>query len=243
MNKKEKESFSFSKFSQLYFGHEILFKQPNPPEPDFVFSYENKKIGCELTTIFIDNEPGQKYSATKKYESIQRIICKNVQEWLVETIPGRFEVQLYFNNKLIPDSEIKKISNKVIQVIENNISDLNLEESSRIMVEDRDKIPFELDYVRIRTFPRLQRSLVTQAGGSAIPKLNRERIISNIKHKENRIKNYIHLTDSNWLLLIINESIFSSEFDLTAEEYGNINTLFDKVFIFSHSDQKIVTIK
>ena len=243
MNKKEKESNSFSNFSQVYFGFEISFDQPDPPEPDIVFSYENKKIGCELTTIYIDNEPDQKDSATKKNESLQRIICKNIQEWLVATIPGNFEVQLYFNNKLIPDSEIKNISNKVIQVIGNNISDLNLEEYSRVMIEDRKKIPIELDYVRIRTFPRLHRSLVTQAGGSAIPKLSLDRIISNIKHKEDRIRNYFHFTDSYWLLLIINESIFSSEFDLADEEYGIINTLFDKVFIFSYNRQKILTLK
>lgn len=243
MNKKEKESLSFSRFSQQYFGREISFTQPNPPEPDVAFNLEEKRIGCELTTIFIDNEPGKRFSATKKNESIQDAICRKVQEWLKETIPGNFEVQLYFNNKLIPASEINNISNKIIQVIENNISDLNLEESSRIMVEDRNKIPVELDYVRIRTFPRLQRSLVTKAGGSSIPRLTIEKIISNINHKETRIKNYIHLTDSNWLLLIINESIFSSEFDIIGEDYGSINTLFDKVFIFSLNNQKILAIK
>ena len=86
MNKKEKESNSFSNFSQVYFGFEISFDQPDPPEPDIVFSYENKKIGCELTTIYIDNEPDQKDSATKKNKSHQRLILKLTVNQLILTL-------------------------------------------------------------------------------------------------------------------------------------------------------------
>ena len=110
------------------------------------------------------------------------------------------------------------------------------------MVQDRDQIPRELDYVRIRTFPRLKRNVVTDAGGSAIPKLKKDRILLNIKHKEDQLRKSSFVTDFNWLL-IINESIFSSDFDIIDEEYKNIDTLFDKVFIFSFSNHKILTIK
>ena len=243
MNKKEREFNCFSNFSQLFFGHEIVFEQPNPPEPDIVFTLDNKRIGCEISTIFIDNEPGQKDSAIRKSESIQEIICRNVRKWLTENIPGRFEIHLYFYNKFIPYSEINNVSNKIIQVVETYIPELNLEEFSRIMVQDYDKIPDELGYISISTSPRLKKTYVTRAGSSFIPKLNREKIISNVNHKEKLIEKYRHLTDSNWLLLTINESIFSSEFDFIEENYGNIETFFDKVFVFSSRDQKIVTIK
>lgn len=243
MNKKERESYSFSKFSQLYFGQEIAFNQPSPPEPDIVFIHDNKKIGCELTTIFIDNIPGKRFSETKKKENLQRMIQKNVLDWLNNNVPKRFEVQLYFNGKTMLYSEVNNTTKKIIQIIENNISDLNLEESSRIKVQVHDQVPANLDYVRIRTFPLLHRNVVTDAGGSGIPILMRERIVSNINHKEARINKYKHLTDFNWLILIVNESLYSSEFEIVDEEYCNIDSLFDKVFIFSFNTQKILTIK
>lgn len=243
MNKKEIEFNCFSNFSQLYFGNKILFEQPDPPAPDILFKLNNKRIGCELTTIYIDNEPGKKYSATRKNESIQKIICRNVRRWLVKNIPAKFEIHLYFRNISIPDSQISKVSNKIIQVIENHISELNLEEFSRIFIDDYNIIPDEIGYISICTFPRLTKTYVNQAGSSFIPKLNKEKIISNISHKEKLIKNYCHLTDSNWLLLIINESLFSSEFDIDEEKYEYIETIFEKVFIFSQRDQKILIIK
>lgn len=243
MNKKEKESNCFLNFSQLYFGHEIVFEQPEPPKPDIVFNFNNKNIGCELTTVFIDNEPGQRSSATRANEANQDIICQNVRKWLIKNIPSNFEIHIFFSNQIIPNSEIKKLSNKIIRVIETYLPELNLNEFSRIIVDDYDKIPDKLGYISIITFPRLTEHHVTKAGSSFIPKLNREKIISNVRHKEKFIKNYRQFTDLNWLILTINESIFSSEFDFIDEDYGSIQTDFDKVFVFSFRDQKIATLK
>lgn len=111
------------------------------------------------------------------------------------------------------------------------------------MFNNYEIVPDELDYISICTFPALDRMIVTRAGGAFVPRLYRDRIISNINHKEKLINRYAHLTDLNWLLLSINESLLSSEFDLIEETYQDIVTRFDKVFLFSRRDQKIVKIK
>jgi hypothetical protein len=243
VTKKEKESFVFSSFSKLHFGHEVKFDQPNPPEPDVVFILNDKKIGCELTTIYVDNEPGEKDSNSKKNESIQESICNTLEKWMSTNIRAFFEIHLCFNNRLIPDGRIKELTKKILHVIETYISDLNLEEFSHLMIDHYGIVPSELDYISICTFPALDRMIVSRAGGTFVPRLNRNRIISNINHKEKLINRYAHLTDLNWLLLSINESLLSSEFDLIEETYQDIVTRFDKVFLFSKRDQKIVTIK
>ena len=243
MNKKEIEFDCFLNFCQLHLGHEIAFEQLDPPAPDIIFSLNNKKIGCELTTIFIDNEPGKRESATRKYESTQRLICNNVRKWLKENVPIKLEILLDFRSNIIHYSEIHKVSEEIIQVIVKYIPEMNLEESSHISIKDYDIIPYELGYISINSFPRLKKTYVNQAGSSFIPKLNRDKITANIIHKERLIQNYRHLTDSNWLLLIINESLFSSEFDFDEENFENIDSIFDKVFIFARRNQKILTIK
>jgi hypothetical protein len=243
VTKKEEESVVFTSFSKLHFGHIVKYSQPNPPEPDVVFVLNDKKIGCELTTIYVDNEPGKKDSNSKKNEAIQESICTTIEKWMSANIPAFFEIHLCFNDKLIPDRKINELTKKTLQVIEANISDLNLEEFSHLMIDHYDIVPEELDYISICTFPNLNRMIVSRAGSSFIPRLNRDRIISNIIHKEKLIIKYAHLTDLNWLLLSINESLFSSEFDLVETTYHDIETRFDKVFLFSRRDQKVVTIK
>jgi len=243
MTKKEKERNNFSSFANLFFGHEIDFEQPNPPLPDIVFNIEGKRTGCEITTIFRDNEPGVRPSFLKKNESIQDSICKSIEKWLTQNIPIFLQIHICYYNRLISDSRIVKLTGQIISLIESNISEIILEEHNHLMINSREVLPNELNYLSIYYSPSFNRTIVSRTGASCIPNLERERIITNIRHKEKKLEKYRELLDSYWLLLIIHNYIFSSDFDLRENEYNNIESIFDKILIYSKRDQKIVTIK
>lgn len=243
ISKQKREYNNFSSFYKLSFDNQIDFEQPDPPMPDIVFIKDNKKIGCEITTIFRDNEPGLKYSDLRKNESIQDSICKDICVWIERNIPAFFEIRICFKSRLIDNSQIVDLRHGIVKVIEASISDLNLSEKSYLIVDNFNILPAELDYLSITSFPGLNRNYVTRAGADFIPKLSRERIFSNILHKEKALEKYSNFFDETWLLLVIQDNLFSSEFDVLENEYQNIASQFNKIFLFSKSDRKIIEIK
>lgn len=241
--KQKKEHNDFSTFYKLYFGHQIEFEQPAPPKPDIVFIKNDEKIGCEITTIFRDNEPGLKYSNLRKNESIQDSICKALGDWLIKNIPVNFEIRICFKNRNIDNSQIADLKKKILKVLEASLPELNLSERSYLIIDQYDFLPDELDYLSITFLPNLKRTVVSRAGADFIPRLSREKVFLNIKHKEKTLGNYSYLFNETWLLLVIQDNLFSSEFDIVENEYQNIESQFDKIFLFSKRDQKIIMIK
>jgi len=242
--KQKKEHSDFVAFSEVYFGNQIAFEHPSPPKPDILFILNNSMIGCELTTIYTDNLQGTNDSKLRRSESIQDCICNSLTDWLCNNIPVNIEIHIGFKNNInLHKSKKKSLMEKILAVIEKYISELNLSEFSSLILNHYKVLPEGLDYISLAYSPKLKRSIVTRAGGGCIPKLDDERIILNIKKKEKSLSKYVNLIDEKWLLLVIQDHLNSSEFDLLDGGYKNIESLFDKVFLFLRRDRKIVVLK
>ena len=244
ITKQEKEHSDFVAFCNVYFGQIIDFEQSLPPKPDIIFHRGEKTIGCELTTIFKDNIPGSEFSKTKKTESIRDKICDALRNWIVKNLCINLFIRITFKNKDIEGHRKEAIINNLINVLGDKISDLNLSEKSYLKIDRHNSLPSEVYSLSIQFSPELSKTDVTAAAGDNIPLLKSERILSNIRHKEKKLLKNNCLFDENWLLLVIQDYLFSSEFDINEkDEFPKLASTFDKVFLLLKSDKKVIQIK
>ena len=132
----------------------------------------------------------------------------------------------------------------MINVLGDKISDLNLSEKSFLKLDRHDSLPSEVYSLSIRFSPELSKTDVTAAAGDSIPLLKSERILLNIIHKEKKLLKNNCFFDENWLLLVIQDNLFSSEFDINEkDEFSKLDSMFDKVFLLLKNDKKVIQIK
>lgn len=245
MTKKlKKEQSDFTVFYSAYFGQIIDFEQPSPPKPDIIFHLDGKIIGCELTTIFKDNLPGEKGSNSKKAESIHDKICDSLKSWVVQNIPVKLFIRITFDHKNIEGNQIDTVTNKLISILKIIIPEMNLSEKCYIKVDQYDKMPLGVHSLSIRFSPANSKTDVTPAAGDSIPKLSNDRILSNIRHKEDKLLKNNNLYNENWLLLVIQDNLFSSEFDINEKDtFPRFESKFDRVFLLLKSHKKIIPLK
>jgi len=237
------EKRNFEIFSNLFFGRIIPFNQPNPPHPDISFIQGCKEIGCEITSLYWDNIPGETGSEYKRTEAFQDTICKKVEAWLHSELPVPFEVHIGFDYSIIEGKSVEEISQSVIQILKENISYVNTGELSFHVIEDDDRMPHPIYQIKIIYLPSLKKSVVCDGAASFIPKLGSDRIAEAIQNKEIKIKNYKSLYEEFWLLLCIEQGKLCSEFVMDEVIDFKVQTEFHRVFLLSPRSSKILELK
>lgn len=220
------EVCQIGKFVYFIDGLTIINK-PQPPAPDFILEKDKKIIGLEHTQIVSKN--------AKKYYGALTLINKS-EEIFSEKYPDtNIHATIRFKN-----DEIKYKLNQKSQIGE-NIADYIY--NSFTQKENKIELDFIKD-IRISNHSKVVFSYVEQNWESK-HKLTNERLVSEIKKKEKKISEYnkSHFNiDELWLVLLVG-SLFSESYSLEENTKYSSDSIFDRVYLMSDFNEKILRIK
>jgi hypothetical protein len=239
----------------LEYIHLMHFKDifPDFPEgdvcecekPDFIVHCVGgqKTIGIEHTQIF---KPDHTNKTTLKAQDelgkkvAQRARCiylKNHNIPLIVTISPMPGIE-------IKKANIENIAGKVVNVIENTNIKVGEPICIRPLGSFSDIFPKEIGRLYLFTFKDQKDDLWNWSGSGWYFDMNPEFIQDQIDKKENKLAIYKSNCDTEWLLLVADDSRNPSFLEITDSIFKHTyKTKFDRVFIFWNASKRFVELQ
>ncbi|WCC43003.1 hypothetical protein PJJ26_04025 [Tenacibaculum finnmarkense] len=202
-----------------------IIEKPQPPSPDFIISHKDKKIGLEHTQIITED--------ASRYFKIKTLL--EYSEQIFESKYPNINVHATIS-----------ILNDQLDYKQNEKAEL-AEKIADFVQLTRMKSEFDCpDYITgIRTTKHSQVSFSYKEKNDQAKYLTRERLQKEILKKESKIPNYkkseFELTEY-WLTLLIG-SLSSVSYELNEMENYEMESKFDRVYLMTDFDAKIIRIK
>lgn len=231
----ELEKLFFKEFRKFYSGFPVGEIQPTD-KPDYIINTGDKKIGIEITQLFVDSLDG-KQSNKKRLEILQNQLGEKLCRELESLIPFKFVLSIQFSDFDISLNKIDSIITKCVNHIK-TIRGLGKFES--FSVENEGDLPDELLSIEIRYGSSLSKSFFSYVGSAILPDLSSEHIQSILNTKHKKLTDYQECNE-HWLL-IVEDIYLSSSFG--ENNVKSVKSDFDKVFLLRRfKDEKIIELK
>jgi len=202
--------------------------------PDFIVNASDRKISIELTRLINPN--------LKEIEVYRDKIVKNAEKIFLEKYSEDLYVLVNCENiKLNRGKEIeRKYAFDLFNIIEKlYLANMNFEFD--ITLKDGKTLNHFINRLQITN--RLGFSNWQHFGAHVVGKIDINWLSEKIITKEKNIKKYKELFDENWLLLISNFGTKSSAHRYDYLDFKEINTEFDKVFVYKYMQNETIVIK
>ncbi len=233
--KKDTERIITTRFvSNIELGLPIIDVIDNET-PDFIIETINQKISVELTNV-VNPE-------LKKREEIQNLIVSDAEKIFLDKYSVNLRVLINFNNIpiVIRKSETKILSTEIFEFIEkiyNNNKNYEFRISTR---RKKINVTGYIDSISIDS--DLSFSNWQPFGAFLVEKVDKALVINCIEKKEVLLKKYHEKFDENWLVLTANFGNESSTFGFDTDEYLNVKSEFNRIYIYLIREDKIIRIK
>lgn len=220
------ESFYFKKFIKAYHLPE---KFSTSDKPDIRLNYNNKKIGVEITTFYL--EEGSNIESEQRQSPIRQRVTEQAQSLYEEQNGRNIEITFGFNTITNEAGLANKIANWILE--QGNI------ENGSICLEEFSHIP-ELRSVYVNLGPYNDAKWkITQV--YSIENTDPQKLQKIISDKENKFDQYDQILDEIWLLIVIDFINLGMDQEPYNVDYSKISVKkFDKVFMFKTAFDYIV---
>ena len=136
---------------------------------------------------------------------------------------------------------MESLAQHLARVIAENIPSPN--ESLRIEVDyaNLDRLPPEIDSITTYNLPGAERSFFSTPGSTWMAHLQSDDVKRALQSKEAKYKTYREKCDEAWLIIGCNGEFMSTWFEgVDAAAAFKVPTPFDRAFVMSYFDQKLV---
>ena len=231
---RSQEEYLFNTFKELYndFPKGDCLRGERP---DFVINTREKRIGVEVTQIFIDNYLDESLNEKRK-ESLHFKFGVSLFEKLSPIMPFKFVLSIDFSSKDFSVNEIDRIiinCNKYFKNLQ------LLELIPPLYIENFGQLPEEIKGIDLFTYPSLKKSFYSESAAGVIPAMTLRHLNIILSKKEKALMKYRHC-DEHWLLIEEGTFLADSFGDILIDDFS---TDFDKVFLYRHSRRKLMQLK
>lgn len=244
INLKKQRELDFLLLFKKSTNYNFKIENHYPEPPDFIISYNNKKIGIELTEYFIDlNDKHTRGSQLKSKESIKQGIVNRALKYYKEQALPPIRVWVNFLPGLIFSKAIKE---KISQILYERLSNIKLDicERENILGNDySNNLSTYFKSVQVLRIPDKFENYWTIDNWSFVANLSKETISDIIRRKEEKIKSYKEPTDSNWLLIVSDRMYPSSKVGISEKFNFRFDSKFDKIFFLTYPEVRTFKLK
>ena len=232
---KQEEKLLFSQFKKLYSDFPEC-SEIHDDKPDFILDTATRKIGIEITEIFIDN-PALTGSQIKEDQSFRNKFGNEVLAKLEGNLTEKLEFSISFSrNYKAKGRKLDQDCSTISNVIKTRLSVLHKGDISTIMQEGQ--LPAGVK--KINLFYGLSDNVDSrymESDGGAVPNLEGATLENVIKGKEKLLSQF-EPCDDFWLLIKEGDFYAGSFNDVSLK--GTICSSFDKIFLLRSALKEIV---
>ncbi|MDD2714719.1 MAG: hypothetical protein PHW04_02370 [Candidatus Wallbacteria bacterium] len=205
--------------------------------PDFLIQFEGRKIGVELTDLFVNmrQTTGGKF-LTQAQESISRKIINQSQKLYQQDIlstPVRVSIGFLDDLRVLDrncDEEAKFIAEFVrdLRLFNGEYFEFNPDEI------EHSPLPEEITFLHALGVPEFAMASWDVVDAGIPMPISVELLQERIEDKSKKLKEYQKVVSENWLVITGNNFKFSQMFKITSEfDPTLISSPFSKTFYFS----------
>ena len=222
-------------------------------KPDIIFTTSTGEIiGIELTECIYDEALMQESEYQIKFN-----------EKVIEKLEGKMSFKFYLdidldNKTPIRQNQIESVINGLIDICILEFGDLNQNESKSVEQLDVDwseaplqiqqhfldlgyrKLPKGVSRILMSRIDILKKSRHSESKGGVVPDFTDNTLKSILNSKHKALVNY-KVCDQHWLLISEGEDFYSYMNNIRIER--DIDTKFDKIFMFRRFDSEVIVIK
>ncbi|SHH02811.1 hypothetical protein SAMN05421866_1873 [Chryseobacterium oranimense] len=203
----------------------VILDKPNPPKPDFILKNHSKLIGLEHTRIFSENS--EKYNRIRSlFEYSEKVFAKLYPN---ETVFA--SINIYNDSFEYKQSQKRELAENIAQYIQSLITN-----------QERQKPDF-IENIKLMRHSNV--SFNFDEANWQGPYLTNERLNEEIKKKEAKLEIYKRNESEiseYWLILLIG-SLSSVSYQLSENEDYKNDSEFDRVYLMTDFDAKIIRVK
>ncbi len=243
--KKSEERNILEYFSRLY--HDFpKGKIIETESPDFIVSPGPKqRLGIEITRLTQAKVENQKFSPARGNNHENDILqeAQKIYNHKNDSVPLALSIGFKTNIE-IDEEETLDIANEIADDVSNKVRHASPDSEFQFFVEDP-RAGNYIDFIEGKHFPGINVSAWLNAGGFQIPDFSREYLVNRIHSKEQKLplyrKNNLNFI---WLILVTDSLQRTVSFNLFNQiEAWNLESEFDRVFLFEIVENKIYIVK
>jgi hypothetical protein len=212
---------------------ELQELKPNE-SPDFTAKYQGKLISIELTALV--------NPSIRKREQVQKQILKNAELRFKEKYQSELTVNVAFNNQPLLETSIaiKNYGERLFKKIQQAYLK-NKETDFHISLRNETTLMDFIDTIYLNN--KLSHGFWQRIGAFRVDWISKDYLKSVIAGKEEILSNYRTKYSQNWLILTANHGSKSSAHRFDFMDFSDINSSFEKIFIYKSMENKIVELK
>lgn len=213
--------------------------------PDFELKINRKRsIGIELTRLFKNgNDP--EHLPVKNPRALYKRIVRESRQFFEMRSELKLSVHLSFPAEIqLPRARIGDTAARVANTIRLNLSGSDLTQVIQLRIEPPEA-PYPVSEINVLHHPGQSAPVWNYAEVFTPRELTEENVLKLINHKEEKLQIYQKKRfDKYWLIVVVDALSNGSSFNIHNKiEQWNIETHFNKVFLFEQFNRKIFELK
>lgn len=250
-SKKDKKEWTIMKLFMESFSQFPLGNVLKSERPDFIVeTLKGKKIGIELTELKYERKDTE--FNMRAHEDFLSHIMNKAEEIFSKLSNQTLVVDVHFTDAIAPEivmqpkaDNAQLISLGLAETIARIVND-NLPESTgkHYIVNRQSKygdinLPSAIESMHITNVSgRMEEPLWYASISTRVKPLSVDSIVQRIEDKDNKLLNYDKSCDQQWLLIVQNSFLMSSQYDPIAVQRAlkhRYRSLFDRIFVIERS--------
>jgi hypothetical protein len=246
---KQRERFLLDRFLEHRGISPTNIKQPDPPDPDFLIDIDGRKVGIELTRVFVrpDKHPRPvKEPLPQEVESITNWIVSRARKIYFDAECPPVLARIVFSNRITLD---KKKGDQIAKLIAGRIQRMGIQNSQviwRSSEGEREEALLSKSVVSIYAHGvaklHLARWIVARAG--FVHTLTAKHLQDRIDSKAKKINGYKKNTEEIWLLIVADRTLPSQKFMLSPSfPLDSLSSRFARTFYYGYGADGVIEFK
>jgi hypothetical protein len=242
---KQRERFLLDRFLEHQKISPKDIKQPDPPDPDFLIDIEGRKVGIELTELFLRSKESDTYPRPllQEVESItnSRIVSKARKIYFdAESPPVR--ANIVFSNLITLD---KKKGDQIADVIAGKIQRMGIKNSqiwrSSEDEGEEDLLSESVFSIHAHRVPELHLARWVVARAGWVADLTPKHLQDCIDKKVKKINGYKQNTQEVWLVIVADRTQPSQKFKLPPSfPWVSLSSGFTRMFYYCYGADDLI---
>jgi hypothetical protein len=241
---KEHEKFLLDRFFELQGISPTGLKQPDPPALDGLIDLEGRKVGIELTELFIRSNKSEAHPQPTKdlllqeIESITDRIVSKARKIYFDADNPHVLSTIWFSDRITLD---RMKGDRIAELIAHQIQSMSLQNSQKAAWRSSDDEnvdhPLSESVAIIHTYrvPERRFARWTVARPGFVVTLTPKRLQEVIDKKAKKINSYKKYAEETWLLIVADNTRPSQRFSVAPDfPLDSVSSPFQKTFYYDY---------
>jgi hypothetical protein len=246
---KRLERFQLERFLEHRGIPSESLQQLEPPDPDALIDLEGRKVGIEVTSLFVRNRKSKAHPQPagkplpQELESVTDRIVSKAREIYFTTDSPPVLATLCFSDRTTLD---KKRGDQIAKLLADKIQRMNRQSSQAAdwrpaEDEEVDILSESVTFIHVLPVPERHFARWTVARAGFVASLTPERLQERIDEKAEKIEGYKRNVGEVWLLIVVDRRLPSQKFD-GPDNFppGSLSSHFARTFYFDFVDDRLI---